>query len=151
MAAFRIFRANKENTGSASSINIRSVKGEYEDETLLFWESTKQTGQLDKNGNPTFAWKDNTKTVKMKLDAPDISNLLATLNGVQKETKLFHQNKNGNTTMNFKLAENGGYSFRISSKHGNEPAVAVTHTISVHEGEILRILFQQAILRLYNW
>lgn len=151
MGAFRIFRANKTNTGSASSINIRTVKGEYEDETLLFWEATKQTGELDKNGNPTFAWKDRGKTVKMKLGEADVASILATINGVQKETKLFHQNKTGNATLNLAPLDGGGYSFRISSKHGNDAAISVNHTISVGEAEILRILLQQAVLRLYNW
>lgn len=150
MAAFRIFRAKKDNTGSASSLNIRTVKGEYEDETLLFWEATKQLG-TNENGDTTFAWKDKTKTVKMKLGEMDLASLLATLNGVQKESKLFHQNKNGSTTLALTPMEAGGYSVRISSKCGNDAPIAVSHTISVPEAELLRVLLQQAVIRFYNW
>lgn len=150
MAAFRIYRANKNGNGAASSINIRGIKGEFEEETLLFWEASSQAAN-DKNGNATFAWKDKTKTVKMKLGEADVGNLLATLNGVQKETKLFHQNKNGNTTLTFAPSEKGGYSVRISSKNGNDAPVAVSHTISVPEAEVFRVLLNQAVLRLYNW
>lgn len=150
MAAFRIYRANKDKSGSASSLNIRTVKGEFEDETLLFWEASKQ-GPDNANGDATFCWKDKTKTVKMKLAESDVGNLLATLIGVQKEAKLFHQNANGSTTLSLIPSDKGGFSVRISSKSGNDAPIAISHTISVPEAELLRVLLQQAVVRFYNW
>lgn len=151
MGAFRIFRANKDKTGSASSINIRTTKGEYEDESMLFWQATKQNPEDDKAGNATFAWKDKTKTVNIKLAEPDLGSLLATLNGVQKECKLFHQNAKGSTTLTLSPSDKGGFTVKLSSKVGNEQPVQVFHGISTPEAELLRVLLQQAVIRFYNW
>jgi len=161
----RIYKPNPAKNGAASKLQFK-IKQERYREGQLFWVAAQQTG-LDENGNASFGWDSTEQKVTMKLDTPDIGEILAVLNGKKdsvgqppKEGSkfpagLFHKNAAGSTTMQFaKVAGKDGkhdyYAVRLASKKG-EALVEAKHTITLGEGEVLRIILEDAISAMYNW
>lgn len=163
---YRIYKPRSSKDGAASRLQIRQKEGQYGPITYVFWESTKQTG-VDDKGNSSFGWKDKALCVTMKLEENDIGELLACLNGVKdyagsKDAKgnykgIYHQNTTGNTILQLQkvVGKDGmppSYGFRISSqKKESKSTVAIQHFISLAEAEILKILLQNALCRMYGW
>lgn len=149
---YRIYKPNKTNNGAASKIQCATKKkdGKY-DEAMLFWEMAPQTG-TDDNDNASFDWKakdKETKSVLIKLGIVDVAEILLFLHGRKKEVKLFHQNNNGNTAMNFTMY-NDQYSVQLSSKVG-ENITRVKHLISPGEGMVLAILLKDFVTLYHGW
>jgi hypothetical protein len=173
MSEFRIYKPRKDKdgkfVGAASAIQVvdkKVKKGEREfTETMVFWTSTPQTGE-DANGNSSFDWKSeknpNGKQVVMSLGDPDIGELLAVLNGLKKKVGqpsgkgLYHQtNENANSAMSFEHRDSNdaakydsGYIVTVSKKVGPD-LVKVSHSLSLAEGEILKVILTDAIRRKY--
>lgn len=164
---YRIYKPKKTKDGSASKFQIKVTQQKFGPETNLFLQSSHQTGE-DAQGNSTFAWKDEKRCVTMKLGETDIGELLSVLNGQKggcgtKDDKgmwkgLFHQNDRGSTVLQFSALpprEEGGvhsYGLRISAKRKDaDKPVMVQHMISVSEGEILKVLLQDTVSRMYRW
>lgn len=155
---FRIYKPTRSNNGAASSIDFRREEKEY-GKLLVFWVSTVQTG-TDKDGNAQFAWKDKNKTVTLLLGTPDMAEILAVLKGIKQyaglkgtgpKPTIFHKNEKGNKSFMFgRLPDNSGYEFRLSSKEGANPVVAVSHRISLEEGVVLEILFSKILEEMYT-
>lgn len=145
---YRIYRPSKDNKGAATKWNIRVKQEKYRD-VMVFVEGAVQTG-TDKNGNASFSWKDN--VVKMKLDSPDLGSILYTLQGKNKECKLFHKNEKGNATLTLTASDKnvGSFYLKISSQQ-NGKVKAVQHSISYAEAEILIILLKDAVSAIYSW
>jgi hypothetical protein len=157
----RIYKPKQDNSGSASKLQLKQVPGKYGPECYLFWVGTHQTG-VDQNGNASFAWDDPTQSVTIKLEIPDIGEILSVLRHQKKfvgpEPKegskpmgLFHKNPRGNTTMQLQRMDNGSLAFRLAAKRDDGPLVEVKHMITLAEGEILEILFTSAARRMYDW
>lgn len=147
-AEFRVYRANKNNNGAASKLQFRYNN---EGKPLLFISSARQTG-TDENDNATFAWKE--ESVNVKLGELDIGEFLAVLNGkkdnVGGEKGLYHQNEKGNSAISF-VRNDKGYSLRVSAKKNGGQLVAVSHAMSLAEGEIMRVLLECVVRRIYQW
>lgn len=158
---FRIYKPKPTKDGAASKLQLKVKQEEYR-EVMLFWEIAQQTG-LDDNGNASFAWAIKERKVVFKMEAIDIGEVLAVLNGLKKSVgvskegkpgSIFHKNATGNSVFKFTKMEkdgNVGYWLEVSSKKNTGELVSVKHTISASEGEILRIVLQDAISCIYNW
>ncbi len=175
MSDFRIYKPRKDkNTnqfvGAASSIQVvdkkyktRSDK-EYV-ETQVFWTITPQVGE-DTNGNASFDWKNeknpNGKQIVMNLGDPDIGELLCVLNRVKDKVGqpsgqgLFHKtNETSNSSLKLEYSTSrtpdkydNGYMLTISKKSGDE-LLKYSHSISLAEGELIKIILTDAIRRKY--
>lgn len=159
---YRIYKPNNAKTGAASRLQIKVKHDKYR-EVLLFWESSLQTG-IDANKNASFGWDDPNKKVTFKMEATDIGEILAVLNGKKlfagmpaqdgKGGAIFHQNEKGSTILKFSKMEKDGktaYWFQLNAKRANGPVVEVKHVITVGEAEIIKILLQDAVSLMYNW
>lgn len=161
----RIYKPTPSKNGAASRLQFK-IKQERFRDCQFFWETAQQTG-VDENGNASFAWQDSTKKVTMKLDTPDIGEILAVLNGRKDSVGpppkdgskypggLFHKNTSGSTTMQFarvqgKDGKQDYYAIRLASKKGNN-LIEAKHTITLGEAEVLRILLNDAISAMYSW
>lgn len=159
---YRLYKPNNSKTGAASKLQLK-VKQERFREVYLFWESAQQTG-LDEKGNASFGWNDPLRKVTFKMEATDIGEILAVLNGKKvfagmpskdgKGGSIFHKNEKGNTVFKFSRMEKEGsvaYWLQITSKKNDGPLVEVKHVISVAEAEIIRIVLTDAVSLIYNW
>jgi len=169
-AQWRVYKPNKSNTGAASRVEIKEVEKEKPGKdgkvfkirnVQIFWVATTQIG-TDEDGNAKFAWEDKTKSVTIKLGEVDLGEILAVLHGRKgglgmpdpnKEGAykgLYHQNDKGNASLQISESENG-YNVRASKQVKGQPLVAVKHTLSLGEAEILRVLVIEAVRAMYKW
>lgn len=171
MSEFRIYKPRKDSNGkfvgAASKVQVVKKKNrDGYDEVMVFWTSANQTGE-DEKGNSRFDWKSDknpeSKQVVMLLGDPDIGEILCVLNGVKNKVGqpsgkgLFHQtNDTASSSFSLEKRQNSdpskyddGYIMRISSKRNNE-LVAVSHSLSLGEGEILRVMLSNAIIEKYG-
>ncbi len=151
MSNYRVYKANKQGTGSATEWQL-SFKGQEKfSPWKLFFSIAKQL-EKDANGNPRFDW-DNAICVKM--DITDISEIIAVLEDQQKEAgnggKIFHQHGTENKIINFiQNREHGGYFMKISHQ-SQKGVITLQQNLTMGEGCALRILLQNAVLKLTNW
>lgn len=171
MSEFRIYKPYKDkntNTfkGYASKIEVNEKEVKVGDKTYLklhvFWTMTEQTGE-DERGNASFNWvtdkNPNGKQVVISLGDPDLGEFLAVLNGVKKKIGqpngkgLYHETSDtANKGMTFEYVEKEGYDsgYRVGlSKKDENGVVKFSHTISLGEAEILKIIFTDAIRKKY--
>ncbi len=156
----RIYKPYQENKGAASQWQLSFKKDKKFDNVMFFLTLTKQTG-VDDDKNSTFGWLDPTKTVTAKLGELDLGEILCVLNGIKEhagngDKGLFHKNLKGNTIINFTRAfKDGvfqGYYLKASKKNaGDKEALQIQHTVSIAEGEVIRVLLQNAIEAMYGW
>ena len=151
MKEFRIYKPRKTMDGLASKIQfVVKKKGKY-DEAMSFWEISKETTP-ENSENASFDWRSDknpqSKSITIKLGLPDISSFLLVLMGIQESIKLFHQNKNGNVSINFGKYKDG-YSLNVSSQVNGE-ILKLGHTISAGEGIILEVLFKDYIVKYHE-
>lgn len=140
-----IYRANKSNTGAATSIEFNT------DKKMLFLVSAKQIG-TDEKGNANFGWSDPKTAITVKMGLPDIGEFLTILNGVKPKIAegkgLFHENPKGNTIVNLETYTKDNrtaYSFKVSSKRDGV-TTQIQHMISLGEGQVIKVILQEAIL-----
>ena len=175
MGEFRIYKPRKDKegkfVGAASSITVRRDKktkanGFETNDVVIFWTATNQTGE-DANGNAKFDWRSeknpNGKQVIMSLGDPDVGELLAVLNGVKDRVGqpsgkgLYHQtSETANSALTFERRKSNdptkfddGYLVKLSSKRDGE-LIAVSHTLSLAEAEILRVILTDSIVSQYG-
>lgn len=161
---FRIYKPSPAKNGAASKLQIK-VKQEKYREVFLFWEAAQQTG-LDDKGNASFGWNEPAKKITFKMEAIDIGEVLAVLNGTKefagapgkdgKGGSVFHKSSVGNTVFKFTKLINQttklpSYYMALSSKKNTGELIEVKHSISASEGEILRVILADAISLIYNW
>lgn len=151
MNSYRIYRANKNGTGTATDWQL-SFKGQDRfSPWKLFLKIVKQVG-VDDNGNARFNWD---QGITVKLDLSDIGEILAVLDWKQAQVgstgKLFHQNGNENKVINFNYNQNtNNYFIKISHQSANG-VNSCQQTISLAEGKIIQTLLGHAILKLTGW
>ena len=144
---WKVYRAKDNCSGAASQLQL-SDKGE--EGHMLFWTSAPQNSNKDENGNATFAWSDTSKNVVMKLGEADIGTILNFLNSKKGEVSLFHENNRGNTSMKMGVWERG-YNVKLGSKTKENGVVQISHSLSPGEGAVLKVLLEEALLKMYNW
>lgn len=162
LPSFSVHRANKDKNGAASRFQLAKRDNKY----MLFLDVAKQNGELDQNGNATFAWrrwdKDNKqwenedKAVVVKLGQADIGEMLAVISGrkdaVASGKGLYHENEKGNSSIDFKTygkANEAPTTFLLtvtSKKQDAKEALRISHSLSFGEAEVLRVFLQQALL-----
>jgi hypothetical protein len=162
---YRIYKPRKSNDGAASIINISQREMVHNDKkyikTLVFWKSANQSG-VDERGNAQFHWENPEQNVNIKLGLPDISEILCVLRGIkqfvgmppknsnEQPRGLYHKNPLGNSALKFQINERGdGYYVGVSAQR-NGQLVTVKHSLTLAEGEILRILLEAAVLELLS-
>lgn len=163
---WRVYKPNKSNAGSASRLELKIISDEKEGregkkfntrDVELYWVATKQTG-VDGNGNASFAWADDAKSVTLKIGETDIGEFLAVLNNKKpiagvvdgKFKGIYHQNDKGSTSFVLEKNDNG-YNVRAAKKIGQNTPIIITHQITVGEGEILKVLLELAVKQTYQW
>jgi hypothetical protein len=168
----RIYKPNMKGNGAASKLQLRTKQKAVTsregreiniDVVMIFWESAQQTGK-DGNGNASFAWDDDSKKVAIKLGDADIAEILAVLSrqkdyagpppkaGASFPPGLFHKSPKGNSTFSLTRNENGGLNVRLSAqKQGQQGTIAVAHSITIGEGEIISTLLRAALVKKYGW
>lgn len=153
MKQFRIYKPNNSGNGAASAFQVKIEEHDEKRIVSLFLVCTSQTGKDDK-GNAAFSWKDVEKSVTLKLGQPDVGEILSVINGkkvaVGNGKGLFHANQKGSTSLNFSQTEYG-YSLRANKKIGNVVGTPIQHSITIAEGEILKVLLEDFISLTYNW
>ena len=161
MKEYRCYKPNKDWKGAASKFQLVKKQKDKWDSVCLFLTGTQQTGTDDK-GNASFGWKDSNKSVTMKLESPDIGEMLCTLRGIKdkagvvtKEGKyygLFHKNDRtgANTTLQLQKSDYG-FNIRMSRQDANKNVVEVKHSYTLSEGEVLIVLLEEAVRQMYGW
>ena len=166
---WRIYKPRKDSSGAASRIEMKIITGEKagKDGTMyptrevqMFWVASPQTG-FSSTGNASFSWSEpsDNKSITLKLGEHDLGELLAALTGKKGEagqtggkySGIYHQNSKGSTTLQFKLVEGQGYTFRLAKKPKSGELQEVKHTIPFGEAEILRVLLESAVRQIYEW
>ena len=167
---YRIYKPNSKGNGAASKFQCRT-KWKAVDvvdyaELILFLESAQQTG-FDSNKNASFGWSTNSeknkgKSVTMKLGLQDIGVILLVLTGrkqfVGQEPKegrkiepgLYHQKKNGNTSLRLKWSEKRLY-LNLSSQDENKNVTKVSHSITTAEATVLESLLEAFVVEYHGW
>ena len=167
---YRVYKPNSKGSGAASKFQCRtkwkSVDNVDYADLILFLESAQQTG-FDGNKNASFGWstngeKNKGKSVTMKLGLPDIGEILLVLKGRKQfvgpepkegrkiEPGLYHQKKNGNTSLRLKWSEGRLY-LNISSQDENKNVTKVSHSITTAEAVILESLLDAFISEYHRW
>lgn len=166
---WRVYKPNKGGTGAASRLEMKVVEEERTGkdgnsftirDVQMFWVASPQTG-TDSNGNATFSWgvTDDTQSVTMKVGEADIGEILTVLNNDKEEagqtggkfSGIYHQSAKGSTTFSFKKADGKGYYIRLARKPKEGSLIEVKHTLSLGEGQVLKVLLEQAIKQQYQW
>lgn len=151
---FRSYKPNKAGNGAATKFQIRAGPNQNNQErVMLFVQSAMQTG-VGEDENASFGWKDESKTLTIKLGVNDVGEILSVIYGVKQqagsEKGLYHQNDKGNSTLQFSFNEKWGYNFRVTSKQDGV-LKEVKHAISFAEAEVLRVLLTDFIRLTYQW
>ncbi len=168
---FRMIKAKTDTGGNPAGAASSWRMSEKEDDCSLFLEIAPQTGSPD--DMPRFDWRkfdqgkkewNETNSIVVNLGIPDIGEILLVLNGVKddaggtsKDPKfgLYHNNENGSSTIQFSTWKKDetllGYGLRVFNNPKEGQKKSVSHTISLAEGEVLRVLLQNSILRICNW
>ena len=150
---FRIYRANRDNTGSATEWQLSYKPNKEYDPYEMFLVAAKQIG-TDDDGNGRFDWKETKMTVK--LGDADLGEIISVLERrkefVGTKGSLFHQTPNGgNKVVDFRAVDNG-YSLRVSAQNDKKEKVGdIRQTLSHADASILLVLLKRAVERFYNW
>ncbi|MBI4406802.1 hypothetical protein HY571_02720 [Candidatus Micrarchaeota archaeon] len=139
---FKIYKANKQGSGSALQFDFNEKK------KSVFVESAKQ------NGEQNFDWSNK---LTFKLGTSDIAKLLIVLQGKSQKIDLFHDPSKGgyesdkrNSTLAFSKMERGYY-FKLSTQSQGGQVSNVGISISDDEAVILKILLQKSVEKIYGW
>lgn len=151
MKSFRIYRANKTNTGTASEWQLAYKPNEKFDKNILFLVVAKQTG-VDANDNATFGWKEDSK-ITVKLEATDIGELLSVLERRKNNAKLYHESPAGGNK-GIALSKNDnedGYYLKVSYQDKEKKLTAYQQVLSIGDAAVLAVLLRRAIEVIFDW
>ncbi len=138
------YKPNKTNTGAAIQFDLNAQK------QSIFLEAASQSGEQ------SFDWG---KKIIAKLDVVDIGKLLAVLVGASKFSKIFHDpsKREGytgstlNTTIELTKGVQYGYFLKISQQSSDKSVKSISLGLSDDEAQVLRVLLERAIERIYGW
>lgn len=150
--SYRLYKPNNKDSlkGSATS-------WEYNPTTKNFFLTiAKQNESKDENGNASFAWKENSETVK--LDLEELSEITLVLNDkknhlgnsdgqTNKGKGLFHQTKDGNTIIKLYQIDQSGemvFGLEISSKKTNSQFWS-GQRITLAEARVISVMCEKSI------
>lgn len=151
MNTYRVYRANKQGNGTATEWQLSFKSQEQYSPWKMFFSIAKQVEQ-DNNGNARFDWEN---AIRVKMDVSDLCEILAVLEHKQAQAgnggKIFHKMGNDNKIINFFHNESTNNYFLKVSHQTTEGVVASQQNISIAEGCALRVLIEQAIVKLTYW
>jgi len=141
---FRVYKANKANTGSALQIDL-NVERE-----AVFLEVAKQVAEQ------RFDWQNK---LTIKLSTTDIGKILSLLHGKTQGVKLFHDPGKGQYESSKEMKNNVlemakspyGYSVKVSQQSSAGELSSIGITVAEDEAIIMRMLLEKAIEKIYNW
>lgn len=155
MKHLRFYRANKNNSGFASSWELSFKEQNKYDPWMMFLRMAPQTG-YDQNDNGVFDWEGQGITVK--LGENDIGEILAVLQGRKQSAgykdSLFHQTPGGGSkTIKFTYDEqSNAYGLQVTSKDKDGKLLGpYRQMVSASEGCLLEVLLKQGIVKMYGW
>ncbi len=144
---FRVYRANKTNTGTATAWQLANKKDNKYDPFMVFLIGTNQTGS-DENGNAKFDWQN---AINVKMGENDLGEFIAVLERRKDELKLFHETPGGgNKVINFSLLDKG-YGLKISAQDKDKNNKQVSQVIGFGEAAVLLVLLKRAVEQIYQW
>ena len=151
MNSFRVYRANKQENGTASEWQLSYKNQEKYNPWKLFFSIATQAGK-DDNGNARFDWEN---AIKVKMEVSDLCEILAVLEHKQQQAghggKIFHKRGDENKIITFFHNEDNNNYFMKVSHQSPKGVVAYQLNLSIAEGCALRVLIEQAIIKLTNW
>lgn len=165
----RFYKGKKSGDGTASQWSLSTKpnrKNAKVMETLLFLEIAPQNGVgSGDDEHYTFDWRSKknleAKSLTVKLEVADIGEFLCVLNGITEGAGrdgkgLYHEAEKSNTIIGFSIAKKDGKAFgfnlRLSKKDKDTSnQVSLNHFLSFAEAEVLRVLLNEAVLRLTGW
>ncbi len=138
------YKPNRESHGAAVQFDLAV------DKQCIFLEASNQ------NGEHSFDWQNK---LVVKLDIVDVGKLLAVLNRAAGQTKIFHDpsKREGyagttlNNTIEFMKGTQYGFYLKISQQSSDRSVKAVSLPLSDDEAQVLRVLLEKAIERIYGW
>lgn len=151
MKNFRVYRATKSGTGTASSWELSYKKDKEYDKYEMFLVMANQTG-TDANGNASFGWDEG---ITVKLGSNDIGELISLLErrttslGYQGKG-LYHQTAKGNKVLNLSLIDSG-YGLKISAQDNDKNRTEIKQVISFGEASLLLVLLKRATEKIFGW
>lgn len=151
MNTYRVYKANKQGNGSATEWQLSFKSQEQYNPWKLFFSIATQT-TTDENGNARFDWEN---AIRVKMDVSDLCEILAVLEHKQSQVgnngKIFHKMGNDNKIINFFHNENTNNYFIKVSHQTTGGVVSHQQNMSIAEGCALRVLIEQAIVKLTYW
>lgn len=117
----------------------------------IFIDISKQIGEQK------FDWDNK---ITMKLSITDIGKMLAVLTGSLKNSKLYHDPSKGqyesakdtrNTVLEFSKGISFGYTLKASEQGTNGSVQSIVVPISEDEGEVICVLLEASIRKIYGW
>lgn len=137
---YAIYKPNSRGSGGVIRFGINRTKGS------VFVDAASQSGEKQ------FDWENK---ITMKWGLSDLGAALATLQGRQAQTKLFHQSEKANSA--FELIprddlERAPYLMTISRQDAADKSLRkVTIPLTHSEAAVLETAFRAAITRLLRW
>jgi len=145
LPVYKLYKANKTNNGAAFQLDLNPEK------ESIFIDVSKQIGEQK------FDWQNK---ITMKLSITDIAKMLAVLTGKTKGAKLYHDPSKGqyesskdtrNTVLEFNKGVQFGFNLRASQQSTQGALDSINVPVSDDEAEVIRVLLEAAIKRIYGW
>ena len=137
---YAIYKPNSRGTGGVIRFEINKAKAS------VFVDAALQSGEKQ------FDWE---KKITMKWGLSDLGAMLATLQGRQPQTKLFHQAEKANSAFEFTArddAQRAPYMMTMSRQDESQKSVRkVSIPITHAEAAILETALRTAVIRLLGW
>lgn len=153
MGQYRLYKPYR-GAGAASLFEIAVKKNPKGfDDVMVFLQMAKEIPSNSENA--AFGWKEEDKSVTVKLGDNDVAEFLAVIRGFKSEVGtgkgLYHQNSRGNVGVTFSFnQEKGNFFLAVSAKRG-DVLTKISHTMTAGEALILGVLLEDFIRREYDW
>lgn len=139
-AEYAIYKPNGRGNGGVLRLELNRAKG------AVFVDAASQSGEKQ------FDWE---QKITMKWGLNDLGSVLATLQGRQSQTKLFHQSEKASSAFELSFREDpqkAPYLAVISRQEAASKSVRkVTIPVTHAEAAILETALRAAITRLLGW
>ena len=137
---YPIYKPNNRGTGGVIRFDFNREKA------AVLVEAASQAGEKQ------FDWENK---ATMKWGLPDLGNALATLQGRQSQTKLFHQSERANSAFELTYQtdpDRAPYLMSLSRQNQSDKSLKkVTIPVSHGEAAILETILRTAVIRILGW
>ncbi len=145
------YHANAKGTGSALKLELHPAHGDTAGSVFVKIANQMTVGSMQ-GGSPVFATFDWGKSITVKLDRTDLSQILQVLRGMQESIAdgkgLFHRSASGNTIIRFshQIDPRPGYMLSIWRKAATGEEASSFYVFDMNEAFTLMLALEQAIL-----